>query len=217
MDEENEMIERAYTWDAIRTIETDSISKVKFKVGSKDLKVSEVFNLLSNSEAFRGFFSESLTSNSFEAFFWEVPPITNDSFGNPFEYTQISAPILIGIEENPGPFSSQFASNQPSKIISFDNLGRDSFLIVPSPISKAKCYAHLALFLENAPADQVQLLWKSVADSIILRKSSSPIWLSTAGLGVSWIHLRLDSRPKYFRYQPYKSPDFSPNAPRAIR
>jgi len=35
--------------------------------------------------------------------------------------------------------------------------------------------------------------------------SDRPTWLSTAGLGVYWLHLRLDSRPKYYRYQPYKA------------
>jgi len=30
-------------------------------------------------------------------------------------------------------------------------------------------------------------------------------WLSTSGLGVGWLHVRLDSRPKYYTYEPYKS------------
>jgi hypothetical protein len=29
-------------------------------------------------------------------------------------------------------------------------------------------------------------------------------WLSTSGLGVSWLHMRLDSTPKYYNWQPYK-------------
>jgi hypothetical protein len=35
------------------------------------------------------------------------------------------------------------------------------------------------------------------------RVSASPLWLSTAGMGVSWLHLRLDSRPKYYRHRSY--------------
>ena len=30
-------------------------------------------------------------------------------------------------------------------------------------------------------------------------------WLSTAGMGVYWLHVRVDSRPKYYRYQGYKT------------
>ena len=33
-----------------------------------------------------------------------------------------------------------------------------------------------------------------------------PIWLNTAGGGVAWLHIRLDHRPKYYRYLPYKKP-----------
>ena len=32
------------------------------------------------------------------------------------------------------------------------------------------------------------------------------LWLSTAGLGVYWLHLRLDTRPKYYSFQPYRKP-----------
>lgn len=31
-----------------------------------------------------------------------------------------------------------------------------------------------------------------------------PIWLSTSGLGVYWLHMRLDRRPKYYTYEPFK-------------
>jgi hypothetical protein len=31
-----------------------------------------------------------------------------------------------------------------------------------------------------------------------------PLWLSTAGTGIFWLHVRLDSRPKYYTYQPYR-------------
>jgi hypothetical protein len=30
-----------------------------------------------------------------------------------------------------------------------------------------------------------------------------PIWLSTAGMGVAWLHIRLDERPKYYSHKPY--------------
>ena len=30
-----------------------------------------------------------------------------------------------------------------------------------------------------------------------------PTWLSTAGMGVSWLHVRLDSQPKYYGFAAY--------------
>jgi hypothetical protein len=31
-----------------------------------------------------------------------------------------------------------------------------------------------------------------------------PLWVSTSGLGVSWLHLRFDRRPKYYTHAPYR-------------
>ena len=37
------------------------------------------------------------------------------------------------------------------------------------------------------------------------RVNEIPVWLSTAGGGVAWLHVRLDDRPKYYSYAPYKN------------
>ncbi len=34
---------------------------------------------------------------------------------------------------------------------------------------------------------------------------TNPVWLSTAGAGVSWLHVRLDDRPKYYGHGPYRT------------
>jgi hypothetical protein len=31
------------------------------------------------------------------------------------------------------------------------------------------------------------------------------MWVSTSGLGVYWLYIRLDSFPKYYNFQPYKT------------
>jgi hypothetical protein len=36
------------------------------------------------------------------------------------------------------------------------------------------------------------------------RVGSKVVWLSTAGAGVSWLHVRLDDRPKYYQFEPYR-------------
>ena len=37
------------------------------------------------------------------------------------------------------------------------------------------------------------------------RSPEETTWLSTSGLGVYWLHVRLDSYPKYYTYRPYKA------------
>jgi hypothetical protein len=35
-------------------------------------------------------------------------------------------------------------------------------------------------------------------------RPTEKIWMSTCGTGVYWLHLRLDSKPKYYTYAPYR-------------
>jgi hypothetical protein len=48
-------------------------------------------------------------------------------------------------------------------------------------------------------------LWEAVGRVAERRLGTAPVWLSTAGAGVSWLHVRLDDRPKYYAFTPYKT------------
>ncbi len=84
-------------------------------------------------------------------------------------------------------------------------LGRDAILVVPCSEAPPEAYGHLAAFSRDAPAEQQHAFWKLVGESVASRLSTKPVWLSTAGAGVSWLHVRLDDRPKYYGHAPYRS------------
>ena len=42
------------------------------------------------------------------------------------------------------------------------------------------------------------------ADAMLDRIDDRPVWLSTAGMGIAWLHIRLDDRPKYYGYREYR-------------
>jgi hypothetical protein len=75
---------------------------------------------------------------------------------------------------------------------------------VPCPLGNDSAYGHLAAFVRLAPEDQRHALWQSVGNAMVLRLGTRPVWLSTAGAGVSWLHVRLDDRPKYYGFGSYK-------------
>jgi hypothetical protein len=85
------------------------------------------------------------------------------------------------------------------------NLRRDATLIVPTPMKEASAYGHLASFVRNGPEEQRHALWRTVGLTMTRLVNPKPIWLSTAGGGVTWLHVRIDQRPKYYGYQPYQS------------
>ena len=88
--------------------------------------------------------------------------------------------------------------------MTFPNLGRDAVMVVPCPVGDPSIYGHLASFIRNAPESQLHRFWIAIADAMNQRISARPVWLSTAGMGVSWLHVRLDDRPKYYGYAPFR-------------
>jgi hypothetical protein len=91
----------------------------------------------------------------------------------------------------------------------FSNLGGDATLVSPKDEADGDKdrYGHLAAFLRKATTTQIQGVWKLVAETYqqqLAARSPNTVWFSTAGDGVAWLHFRLDKRPKYYHYSPFK-------------
>ena len=120
---------------------------------------------------------------------------------------QIAKAKLVPASPEIDAFREHFARDEDGDgVVAFDNLGGDATLVVPCPLASPDAYAHLAAFVRKAPAPQVHALFRRVAEESLARLSARPLWLSTAGMGVYWLHVRLDARPKYYRHAPYKTP-----------
>ena len=75
-------------------------------------------------------------------------------------------------------------------------------------------YSHLARFVREAPGGKVSEFWMRAASmylDVLKRKDKDDggddeagTWFSTNGMGVAWLHLRIDDRPKYYSYAPFK-------------
>ena len=162
------------------------------------------FDLLSSSGEFDDWYSRRLAASGADAFYWELPPLTTSTIENDLEFVLIDAPILARLPPDPGPFASVFANNPGESVAVFPNLGGDAILVAPMQLSSVDDYPHLAAFLRRGDPEQVRTLWKVTAATMLDRLSETPTWLSTSGLGVAWLHLRLDRRPKYYQHLPYK-------------
>ena len=100
-------------------------------------------------------------------------------------------------------FAEHFAGAKTG-IATFSNLGGDAVMVVPCQLTEPSAYGHLAAFVRHAPEPQRHALWQAVGEAMVRRVGAEPVWLSTAGAGVSWLHVRLDDRPKYYGYAPYR-------------
>lgn len=88
-------------------------------------------------------------------------------------------------------------------VVKFKSLGGDATLIVPSPQTDHNTYNHIASFVRAAPKMQIDALWLVVGQELQSLVGTSPLWLNTEGSGVAWLHVRIDTRPKYYGHREY--------------
>jgi hypothetical protein len=179
------------------------------KVYLKDRPVTFVETLVGwqHDALFRKFFTGLLADAPYSAFRWETPPITTASATRPFEFALINSPELE-VEPDPDAFAEHFTAGARDDVVSFTNLNHDAILVVPAPIDRPSIYVHLGAFVRNAPESQQHALWRLVGWVTESQLGTKPIWISTAGAGVPWLHVRIDSRPKYYRHTPYREDSF---------
>jgi hypothetical protein len=153
------------------------------------------------SDAFRRFWCASLRDVGFEAYAWECPPVKELAASHPFECVFVSCPLLERMPPDPQAFAEHFRAG--ADVVTFANLGGDAVLVAPGPDGPGSNFSHLASFARTASVRKQDALWKAVGEAMKRRIGMRPVWLSTAGLGVAWLHVRLDDRPKYYRHLPY--------------
>ncbi|MDJ0944444.1 MAG: hypothetical protein QNJ30_13310 [Kiloniellales bacterium] len=194
------------TWQAAtEDFDGGRARKVTLLRAGTAVSYAEVAENWRRDEAFNAFFSDLLAAAPFPAFFWETPPVTAYTLGQAFECVLIDSPALARLEAEPAAFARAFAAAPEDEAVTFENLGRDAWLVAPRPLPEAGDYPHLAAFLRTAPAGQKAALWRQTGEAVIRLLSERPLWVSTSGLGVAWLHLRLDTRPKYYVFHPYRS------------
>lgn len=145
----------------------------------------------------------ALADLPFSAFRWETPAMTESRLDSEFECVAVDDPS-IDVQPDPSPFAEHFRCDRA--VVRFSNLGGDAVLVVPCQRDGEPAYAHLAKFLRQAPRKQQHALWREVSLAMADRLGKRSVWLSTAGGGVAWLHVRLDDRPKYYVHAAYRNP-----------
>ena len=148
-------------------------------------------------------FNQILIDSKFDAFFWEVKPVSKNMLTEPFEFVLVNSETLANISQDDAAFSNYFDLSK--MVVDFPNIGGDAELIVPTPISQQTEYAHLAKFVRTASKEQVIAFWRKVAAVYQSKIGEQTKWLSTSGLGVYWLHVRIDCKPKYYQHTAYRT------------
>ncbi len=191
-------------WTA-RTENIPNGRRIQIYSGGDAVSFRSYLELLERDQGFGRWYSELLAGVSYKAFFWEHPPLCNANIDSETEFVLLRSPTLASLSPDPQSFKAHF--KRDDDIVSFHSLGGDAFLIAPGPSEPLAACVHLAAFLRDAPRTQVQDLWCETGRAVREALSDRFLWLSTSGLGVAWLHIRLDSYPKYYQHRPYAATD----------
>lgn len=178
--------------------------------------LSEPLSSVSGNQ-FRRIFIDTIRNFPADAFFFECTPITALEVDNkPFEFVILESKELATITIDVAPFKEKFSHlDKNQQVTSFKNLGGDSLLVVPCPIyinsdtkKPDQLYAHIASFVRKSSRIQIDNVLIKCGEELkkVLseRSPNEKIYFSTSGLGVSYLHLRIDNLPKYYQYSAYK-------------
>jgi hypothetical protein len=180
-------------------------SSIRFFVKESGARISHqrFLDLLKNNPGFREQYNNYLADCGFDAFFWENMPITKQTLHKDYECNLINSDFLSGCLPDSSTFQSYFRNDKA--VVRFPNLGKDAQLVVPCPVNEHSVYTHIGTFVRNAGAGQKDEFWKHVGKETLNQIGEEPRWLSTSGLGVFWLHVRIDSYPKYYQTEEYKT------------
>ena len=160
--------------------------------------------------AFVEWYKSAIVDLGSSAFFWEHPPLKLNDLERDYECIIKKSNSFTARSINEAAFADYF--QQGESVAVFPNLGRNAMLVVPTKKRDAATYKHLGAFLANADAAQQNLLFEKVGNTLLEElKKGKQIWLNTAGLGVIWLHVRLDTRPKYYKTKRYRDSAYFKN------
>ncbi|MEM9860095.1 MAG: hypothetical protein AAF938_00665 [Myxococcota bacterium] len=173
-------------------------------VNGSPLRWSAFCDALELQAEVRAALTTTLQNADHAAYFWECCPWPPDEDPT-FEFVILPAPNLANRRVNAAPFANHLRTGS-GLTRTFLSLRGDAELVVPARDGDEAHFGHLGSWIRAANAAQIDAIWFALAQAINTWRQSDrgTLWVSTAGGGVPWLHLRLDSRPKYYKHTPFK-------------
>ena len=162
---------------------------------------SDVINSLTNNmDTFIYKLIRFLINIEHKSYFWECDQV---SLNQPFRFAIFNSKTLSHRKQDNTAFNGSINCKKSSPYaISFPSLSKNIDLVVPCKYSKKVDYTSISTFSRTAPIKQQVAFWNKVGENIKVGD-----WVSTSGLGVAWLHVRIARRPKYYHAVFDKNPD----------
>jgi len=178
---------------------------LQLQKNGQPLSFAQVVKYWSDHESFREFYTSTLLKHGGTGCFWEHPRLNKSTADQAYECVITQTDAFSKRVANFRPFSRAVSPGQ--RISTFPNLSGEALLVVPNPSDEISFNGRdLISFLQTAPDDLVHDLWKAIGkETASAIENGTPFqYLSTHGLGVLWLHIRLEQGPKYYHHRPYR-------------
>lgn len=166
---------------------------------------------IQENEELQDLLSKTISSSPFQGLFFETAPTTvNTKDSDLFQFVLVNSKTLGDLKSADfASFSRFFDKNE--KAVTFPNLGRDAVLVCPVPDEglNQETYIHAANFFRGTETrpELSRAIWSNIGLALNdwFETSERTVWLSTSGLGVYFLHFRLDTIPKYYTYSEFRT------------
>lgn len=136
-------------------------------------------------------------------FFYETSFISSN-YEEEYKEKFIESDLFDNMKQNYKLFKKYIIKSKNKYVITFFNLSKTSLLIIPYPKQNKK-FTTLKHFIDNSTQLQQKKFWKKVSNSIKkMLKIYKKVWVSTHGTGVPYLHIRIDTIPKYYITNKFK-------------
>ena len=196
----------------IKAEETSTFVRYQARMNGITVSYDEWRNsMVNDSASSRLSFVNALRECDFDAFFFEMKPVTKSTKDAQFEFVLLDAGDGLNFEDaQPETFEDNLPVGGTETAYVFDNLGGDAVLVAPSrpADNNFSPFIHLAAFCRSADEQTVLETWRLAIEAYATELDNSSdddtLWLFTDGRSVGWLHFRIQKTPKYIKHGPYK-------------
>ncbi|MEO0733096.1 MAG: hypothetical protein AAFZ52_09695 [Bacteroidota bacterium] len=167
-----------------------------------DLTRAAFVAALRDAASFRQSYNRLLAEAPYPAFYWEHPVLEATRLDEPYEFSLLPSRSLALATADRYSFADYFTGTQPA--VTFANLRGDAQLVVPDGAYSTVDFPSLAAVVRSNNPVLIDHFWQIVGEQLNRLLAERPVYLNTAGNGVYWCHVRLDSRPKYYKRSDYR-------------
>ena len=175
----------------------------EFQIGDEILTVREIINFFENKSFVLEFVSIINNTINYNSYFLECPKMNADTLNDEFEFIIYDAKNKF---ENKSANFDIFCPYSDNHLSFSMKSYSGNTLIIPNYMKGTPCvnYLNISNFLKNSLDEQIVDLFYLISDNLKKEiNSGKTVWLSTHGLGIPWLHIRIDYYPTYYSHKKY--------------